>query len=103
MRPHIAPHQALKQPSGPASFPAVTSGDLDQDVVLGRTLAETARLNSPATQAGRAAKETVRRKQVSSMDAAARRRVFRLAMLLLAILTVMIAAAAVLLRPSLAP
>ena len=103
MRPHIAPHQGLKQPNGPASFPAVTSGDLDQDVVLGRTLAETARLNSPATKAGRAAKDTVRRNQPPAMAAATRRRVFHLAILLLAIVTVVIAVAAVLLRPSLAP
>ena len=81
----------------------MTSGDLDQDVELGRTLAETARLNSPATKAGRAAKDTVRRNQAPSMDAATRRRVFRRAMLLLAIVTVVIATAAVLLRPSLAP
>ena len=103
MRRHIAPHQGLKQPKGPASFPAVTSGHLDQDVVLGRTLAETARLNSPATKAGRAAKEAVARNQAWSMDAGTRRRIFRLAMLLLAIVTVVIAVAAVLLRPSLAP
>ena len=81
----------------------MTGEGSDQDVVLGRTLAETERLNSPAANAGHAARDAVLRSGPAPIDAAARLWLFRLGMVLLAVAIRLIAAAAVLLRPMLAP
>ena len=73
--------------------------DSPDDVVLGRTLVETAFLNSPERRAGEAARTAVQRRTTGL----SRGRVFRNAMVALVILALLTAASAVVLRPILAP
>ena len=72
--------------------------DPSQDVVLGRTLAETARLNSREAAAERAARAAVRRSQPDARGLTTGRRRFRLGMLLFFLLVLLTAIAAALFR-----
>ena len=77
----------------------MTREDDTEDVVLGRTLGETARLNSPESRAGRAGKAAVRRSQPDAARRASGRRSFRIGMLIFALLVLLTTVAAALLRP----
>lgn len=66
----------------------------DRDVVLGRTLAETAELNSPKHIAGAEAGAAVQRSGPDAEKTAQNRRHFRIAMLVLFLVLALIAALA---------
>ncbi len=72
----------------------------DRDVVLGRTLAETAKLNSPEYLAGVEASAAVQRARPGAESIARNRRRFRIAVLILVLLLALLIAAIWLAEPA---
>lgn len=78
--------------------------DPNDDVLLGRTLAETAHLNSPGRRAAEAARNGVRRSSRPSATAQRRSaRLFGVGLVVMIAAIAIVAGLAVLLRPHLAP